>query len=98
MNMKDSRIKLVNEVLNGMKVIKLYAWEIPFGKLIMDIRNAELNILRKYAFLGASFSFTMTCAPFVVRQCCVFIDLTLVTFLLISLFVFDLSDLFYLYR
>ncbi len=84
MNMKDSRIKLVNEVLNGMKVIKLYAWEIPFGKLIMDIRNAELNILRKYAFLGASFSFTWTCAPFVVRD----IYIVVFSYLLLTLMTF----------
>ena len=66
MAQKDSRIKLVNEVLNGMKVIKLYAWEEPFKKLIMGIRGGELEVLRKYAFLGAGFSFTWTCAPMLV--------------------------------
>lgn len=70
MSQKDSRIKLVNEVLNGMKVIKLYAWENPFMKLIMGIRETELRILRKYAFLNASFSFIWTSAPFVVSPVC----------------------------
>lgn len=64
MGQKDSRIKLVNEVLNGMKVIKLYAWEDPFKDLIMGIRKAELTILRKYAFLNAGFTFVFNCAPF----------------------------------
>lgn len=64
MEQKDSRIKLVNEVLNGMKVIKLYAWENPFKLLIMAIRKAELIVLRKYSLLNASFSFIWTCAPF----------------------------------
>ena len=63
---KDSRIKTVNEVLNGMKVIKLYAWENPFKELIMGIRSRELSILKKYAFLNAGFSFIWTCAPFMV--------------------------------
>ncbi len=67
MEQKDSRIKLVNEILNGIKVIKLYAWEHPFNQLVMGIRGTELGILRKYAFLRAGFAFTWTCAPFMVR-------------------------------
>ena len=35
---KDKRIKKLNEILSGIKVIKMYAWEIPFGKLVGDIR------------------------------------------------------------
>ena len=66
MGQKDSRIKIVNEVLNGMKVIKLYAWENPFRDLIMGIRGKELNVLKKYSFLNAGFSFIWTCAPFMV--------------------------------
>ena len=66
MGKKDERVKIVNEVLNGMKVIKLYAWEEPFQNLIMSIRKAEMSILRKYTFLGASLSFVWTCAPFFV--------------------------------
>ncbi len=65
---KDNRIKIVNEVLNGMKVIKLYAWENPFKQLIMGIRGQELSVLRKYAFLNAGFSFIWTCAPFMVSE------------------------------
>lgn len=68
MGQKDTRIKLVNEVLNGMKVIKLYAWEDPFKQLIMGIRKMELVVLRKYAFLNAAFSFIWTSAPFMVRE------------------------------
>jgi ABC-type multidrug transport system fused ATPase/permease subunit len=63
---KDARIKLVNEVLNGIKVIKLYAWEIPFKRLIMGVRQEEINVLRASAYLNAGFSFTWTCAPFMV--------------------------------
>ena len=42
---KDKRIKKLNEILSGIKVIKMYAWEIPFGKLVGDIR------LVKYLFI-----------------------------------------------
>lgn len=30
MKSKDNRIKLMNEMLNGIKVLKLYAWELAF--------------------------------------------------------------------
>lgn len=68
MNKKDTRIKLLNEVLNGIKVIKFYAWENPFKELITKIRKGELSILRKYTLLNAAYAFTWTCAPFIVSE------------------------------
>jgi hypothetical protein len=41
---KDKRIKLMNEILAGMKVLKLYAWEIPFMKRLGDIRRKEIRL------------------------------------------------------
>ena len=38
---KDSRIKLMNEILPGIKVLKLYAWELPFMKRVSDVRDVE---------------------------------------------------------
>ena len=66
MKQKDARIKLMNEVLNGIKVLKLYAWELSFRDKINVIRNMELETLKKYAYLSAFGTFTWTCAPFVV--------------------------------
>jgi len=63
---KDTRSKLMNEVLSGIKVIKLYAWEGVFLKRILDVRNRELNILKKYGYLGAINGFTWVCTPFMV--------------------------------
>jgi ABC-type multidrug transport system fused ATPase/permease subunit len=42
MKEKDARIKLVTEVLNGIKVLKLYAWEESFEKQILEIREREV--------------------------------------------------------
>ena len=42
----DSRVKAMNEMLNGVKVVKLYAWEVPFGEMITKFRNAESRVLR----------------------------------------------------
>ncbi|CAH1274299.1 ABCC1 [Branchiostoma lanceolatum] len=66
MKQKDARIKLMNEVLNGIKVLKLYAWELSFKEKIEKIRSKELQILRNTAFLNAGASFTWVCAPFLV--------------------------------
>ncbi|XP_060071681.1 multidrug resistance-associated protein 1-like [Ylistrum balloti] len=66
MRLKDSRIKLMNEVLNGIKVLKLYAWEKSFENQVLEIRNKELRVLKKMAYLNAAVSFTWTTAPFLV--------------------------------
>ncbi|KAJ7401505.1 multidrug resistance-associated protein 1 [Pitangus sulphuratus] len=34
MKSKDNRIKLMNEILNGIKVLKLYAWELAFREKV----------------------------------------------------------------
>ncbi|CAH3027480.1 unnamed protein product [Porites evermanni] len=63
---KDSRILIMNEVLSGIKVLKLYAWEESFLSRIMHIRNNELRCLRNASCFNAVIEFTFTCAPFLV--------------------------------
>ncbi|XP_074513337.1 multidrug resistance-associated protein 1 [Sebastes fasciatus] len=66
MKSKDNRIKLMNEMLNGIKVLKLYAWELAFKDKVSEIRESELRVLKKAAYLGAMSTFTWICAPFLV--------------------------------
>ncbi|CAB3223737.1 unnamed protein product [Arctia plantaginis] len=66
MNYKDQRIKLMNEVLNGIKVLKIYAWEPSFQEYILEIRNKEMKILRKMAYLSSMSAFVWFCTPFLV--------------------------------
>ncbi|XP_060795614.1 ATP-binding cassette sub-family C member 3 isoform X2 [Neoarius graeffei] len=66
MQYKDARIKLMNEVLNGIKVLKLYAWELSFKEKILQIRQKELSLLRKSGYLGALSVMAWTSAPFLV--------------------------------
>ncbi|XP_060863090.1 multidrug resistance-associated protein 1-like isoform X2 [Metopolophium dirhodum] len=63
---KDERVKLMNEILSGIKVLKLYAWEPSFEQKVLDIRGKEIKILRSAAYLSAANSFIWGCAPFLV--------------------------------
>ncbi|XP_024869920.1 multidrug resistance-associated protein 1 isoform X5 [Temnothorax curvispinosus] len=66
MKCKDERVKLMNEVLNGIKVLKLYAWEPSFEQQILEIRVKEIQVLKEAAYLNAGTSFIWSCAPFLV--------------------------------
>ena len=35
----DRRIKVMNEVITGIRVIKMYSWELPFHDLVTSIRK-----------------------------------------------------------
>jgi len=49
MEQSDQRVSLMNEILNGIRVIKFYAWEKCFRTRIGDIRNRELSELHDLA-------------------------------------------------
>eukprot|EP01029_Cantina_marsupialis_P002869 TRINITY_DN1275_c0_g1_i10.p1 TRINITY_DN1275_c0_g1~~TRINITY_DN1275_c0_g1_i10.p1 ORF type:complete len:1325 (+),score=521.20 TRINITY_DN1275_c0_g1_i10:63-4037(+) len=44
----DGRVKIANEMLTGIRVIKYYAWEKPFGKQVADRRKREVMQYSKY--------------------------------------------------
>ncbi|NWS94623.1 MRP3 protein, partial [Mionectes macconnelli] len=66
MRYKDSRIKLMNEILSGIKVLKLYAWEPSFSAKVLEIRKNELRVLKKSAYLNSLSTFAWISAPFLV--------------------------------
>ncbi|NXT54657.1 MRP3 protein, partial [Pluvianellus socialis] len=66
MRYKDSRIKLMNEILGGIKVLKLYAWEPSFSQKVLEIRKNELRVLKKSAYLNSLSTFAWISAPFLV--------------------------------
>ncbi|XP_060803850.1 multidrug resistance-associated protein 1 isoform X3 [Amyelois transitella] len=78
MKYKDERVKLMNEVLNGIKVLKMYAWEPSFEDQVLKIRNKEMNVLKQTAYLNSATSFIWSCAPFLVTF------LTFLTFVVID--------------
>ena len=64
MKNKDERIKIMNEILDGVKIVKLYAWEPSFVKKVVDIRDKELHTFRWIAYLQAILTFIFSATPF----------------------------------
>ncbi|OQR95871.1 ATP-binding Cassette (ABC) Superfamily [Thraustotheca clavata] len=56
MLVKDQRVKLCYEVLAGIKVIKLQAWELSFTDRVLAYRDDELSKFTRYIFTKAASS------------------------------------------
>ncbi|KFO10391.1 Canalicular multispecific organic anion transporter 1, partial [Balearica regulorum gibbericeps] len=66
MKNKDERMKIMSEILNGIKILKLFAWEPSFEKRVNEIRALELKDLLNFSYLQSISIFVFTCAPFLV--------------------------------
>ncbi|XP_042316522.1 ATP-binding cassette sub-family C member 4 isoform X2 [Sceloporus undulatus] len=47
----DVRIRTMNEVIGGMRIIKMYAWEMSFADLVSSIRRKEISLVLKSSYL-----------------------------------------------
>ena len=64
----DKRVRLMNEIIQGIQVIKFFAWEQPFAKTIKEIRSREINGVRGSLYLRAiiySFNFISKLSIFI---------------------------------
>ncbi|KAM3726824.1 Multidrug resistance-associated protein [Dirofilaria immitis] len=68
MKLRDERLKLMSEILNGIRIIKFYAWEKSMQKLVLEIREKEIAVLREIALYNAAISLTWSCTPFLVAM------------------------------
>ena len=67
MKNKDARTRLMTEILNNMKSIKLFAWSTAFMNKLNFVRNEqELKTLRKIGASQAFANFTWSTTPFLV--------------------------------
>lgn len=49
----DDRVSLMNEILNAVKLVKMYAWEDSFVQKVEHLRSAEMKQVRKMAMIRA---------------------------------------------
>ncbi|XP_017000087.2 probable multidrug resistance-associated protein lethal(2)03659 [Drosophila takahashii] len=47
----DKRMRLINEIISGIQVIKMYAWELPFQRIVAYARKKEINTITQGAYL-----------------------------------------------
>ncbi|KAM9468251.1 ATP-binding cassette sub-family C member 9 isoform 1-T3 [Clarias gariepinus] len=57
------RLKKTTEILKGIKLLKLYAWENIFCDSVLDTRNKELTSLRTFAFYTSMSIFMNAAIP-----------------------------------
>lgn len=47
----DDRVGIMNEIIQGIQVIKMYAWEIPFQNVVAEARRMEIQKIRLVSYL-----------------------------------------------
>ncbi|XP_077300828.1 ATP-binding cassette sub-family C member 4-like [Arctopsyche grandis] len=47
----DERVRLMNEIISGIQVIKMYAWEKPFERIVSVSRAYEISAITKASYL-----------------------------------------------
>ncbi|XP_034455993.1 multidrug resistance-associated protein 7 [Hippoglossus hippoglossus] len=75
---KDSRVKLMTEILFGIRVIKFYTWEPHFIQKVADCRKRELSHLKVIKYLDAMCVYTWAALPVVISI------LTFVTYVMLG--------------
>ncbi|KAI3366042.1 hypothetical protein L3Q82_009871, partial [Scortum barcoo] len=69
----DNRIRTMNEVVSGIRIIKMYAWEKPFAALVSEVRRKEISKIMKSSYLRGLNMASFFCASKII----VFITFTL---------------------
>ncbi|XP_069568102.1 ATP-binding cassette sub-family C member 10 [Brachyistius frenatus] len=75
---KDDRVKLMTEILFGIRVIKFYNWEPHFTQKVANCRKQELSHLKVIKYLDAMCVYTWAALPVVISI------LTFVTYVLLG--------------
>ncbi|XP_052041364.1 ATP-binding cassette sub-family C member 2 [Apodemus sylvaticus] len=66
MKNKDKRLKIMNEILSGIKILKYFAWEPSFKEQVYGIRKKELKNLLRFGQLQALLIFILHLTPILV--------------------------------
>ena len=49
----DGRVNKMSELINSIRLIKMYAWEKPFLERILTMKGEEMKEMRKSGLLGS---------------------------------------------
>lgn len=60
---RDERVRVISDLLAGMQLIKLYAWENPFESKIKMLRDKEMKYVKKASVLRATNEATYFFSP-----------------------------------
>ncbi|XP_005352384.1 canalicular multispecific organic anion transporter 1 [Microtus ochrogaster] len=66
MKYKDKRLKIMNEILSGIKILKYFAWEPSFRDQVLSLRKKELRNLLSYGQLQTVVVFILHLTPVLV--------------------------------
>ncbi|XP_036143536.1 multidrug resistance-associated protein 4-like isoform X2 [Monomorium pharaonis] len=55
----DRRVQIMSELVTGIQVVKMYAWEKPFSKIVSVIRDLEINKIKFSLYVRAGCTATI---------------------------------------
>ena len=69
MKVVDTRVRLLSEIINNIRAVKLYAYEVIFGERVSVLRRKEMAKLRKNGLNRATMSATSAFIPVLSAVC-----------------------------
>eukprot|EP00026_Physarum_polycephalum_P000614 Phypoly_transcript_00615.p1 GENE.Phypoly_transcript_00615~~Phypoly_transcript_00615.p1 ORF type:complete len:1444 (+),score=207.64 Phypoly_transcript_00615:19-4350(+) len=63
---RDKRIRIISEMLSGIRLIKFFNWENFFAERVLTVRETEINQQKKSSYAGAVMFFFVNNAPLLV--------------------------------
>ncbi|OQR85599.1 ATP-binding Cassette (ABC) Superfamily, partial [Achlya hypogyna] len=73
LRVQAERVKLTNELLQGVRVVKMYGWEAPVEAQVAAVRNQELFWLQKYQNRRMFNTIALTIAPILSLALCLLV-------------------------
>lgn len=64
------RVHIMSEILTAIKLIKFYAWEMPFYNRIVEIRKREMKLLRTNIIANVCNFMLVICVPTFITYFC----------------------------
>lgn len=65
----DERGRFLNEIIGGIRLIKMYAWEKPFAGVISNLRKMEIKFIRRSLYLRGMYVSVHTIAAKLIPFC-----------------------------